>query len=173
MYAIELRPGIIGGVSGYETDLLYAALADDVIDFHDDLRQNCGHIPAVLPGFPQGVPVVLDRGAVSPVNYFFSDARSPKVSAQTLSEAFNRRALAGFQAEFYRPLRESLHEAWPTGAPPDRNKLREFLGLCAAEIIKMEKGEPALLSNRWMSDEATCDKARKVMQVAARYDRKL
>lgn len=174
--AIELLPGVRAIADSLQVaHMLGAVLQDEDIDFHDTLVQNVGYIPAALPAFPSGVPVVIDRGAVSVLNMFCCEQRylrkGPEI--ETLRQSFNRSALSGFQERFYQPLRASLRDAWPEDGRPDRAKLAQFLAQCAAEIVKSETGRPALLTNRWTIDGFDAGKPPRASEAGRLYDLRL
>lgn len=169
---IELLPGVRAIADSLQVaHMLGAVLQDEDISFHDMLVQNVGYVPAALPGFPSGVPVIIDRGAVSALNVLCREFRpalkSPEI--ETLRQSFNRSALEGFQERFYQPLRASLQDAWPEGGRPDRAKLAGFLAQCAAEIAKSEAGSPALLTNRWTIDGFGAGKPPKASEAGRLY----
>jgi hypothetical protein len=155
--------------------LVGSLLEEDSVNFHDTTAPNVGYVPVSLPGFPAGVPVVLDRGAVSEINHFVSEFNAERNTpdVQALRRTFNREALRGFQKAFYAPLRESFEAAWPKGCHPDRSKIERFLTLCAEEIVKAEAGQPARLCNLWCRDGVDVGKPPMAEAAAAQYDRRL
>lgn len=173
---IDLLPGVRAIAEDWTVaPMLGAVLEDEDIDFHDTTAQNVGYIPAALPGFPYGVPVVIDRGAVSELSRAFREynpARN-KPEVQTLRQSFNRETLRGFQEKFYAPLREGFEAAWPKGGKPDRAGVSRFLSLCAVEVEKGESGQPAMLSNRWTRSDFDAGKPPKAAAAALRYELRL
>jgi len=173
---IDLLPGVRAIAEDWRVaPMLGAVLEDEDIDFHDTTAQNVGYIPAALPGFASGVPVVIDRGAVSELNRFgrdYNPARN-RPEVHSLRQTFNRDTLRGFQDKFYAPLRESFAAAWPKGGKPDRDGIARFLSLCAGEVEKSAAGQPAMLSNRWTRDDFDEGKPPQAAAAAPRYEMRL
>lgn len=170
---IDLIPGVRAIAKDWTVaPMLGAVLENEDIDFHDATAQNVGYIPAVLPDFPSGVPVVIDRGAVSELNRAFREYNSSRnvPEVQALRQSFNRETLRGIQEKFYAPLRESFESAWPRGGKPDHEGISRFLSLCAAEIKKADAGQPAMLSNCWTRDDFDQGKPPKAAAAAQRYE---
>jgi len=86
-------------------------LEKDGLKLHDPGLRQTGRIPLKTPEFPDGVTVVVDRGAVKRL----SDDIRPVKSA--------------LQERFYGPLRKKMAEAYD-GKTFDAQKVREFWGLC-------------------------------------------
>jgi len=146
--SVELLPGI-EGVLKNQQDLkhLINALAKDKIHFHDSQLANGGYLPCKTAEMPDGVPVVLDRGAVESIHH--------EIKFSALKKLFRRYAnnmppaAQGLQAELYKPLTRALRTCWPRGTSHPIAPLQPFLERCAAEIAKSPQDPSRLLSSAW------------------------
>lgn len=170
---IDLLPGVRAIAEDWRVaPMLGAVLEDEDIDFYDTTAQNVGYIPAELQGFSSGVPVVIDRGAVSDLSRISREYNPARNAPEVLSlrQSFNREMLRGFQEKFYAPLRESFNAAWPKGGKPDCAGISRFLSLCTAEIENSEAGRPSILSNCWTRNDFNAGKPPKAAAAALRYE---
>jgi hypothetical protein len=172
---ISILPGIEGVLKSYsDVNLLRGVLAAAGIDFWDIQGakglKNGGYLKAELEGFPNGVPLVLDRGGVEK-----SEAGPREPEPNSLAAAFNPDAVKGLQQKYFARFRDSLARAWPEGGTPLRKEMREFLQLCRDDI---DRGRGSSLSNRWAANYqkmgmAFVDKPLEVSQAAAGYERQM
>ena len=123
---IEICPGCHLGKSYQELDFLKDHLRAQKIDFWDAQFANFGIMPIKTPSFPEGIPVVIDRGAVESLTFSVKaiGAELQKKNAQEAAQA---------QASLYDPLRQAFSEAWK-----DTGKMRQFWDLCR-RYVREEK----------------------------------
>ena len=166
-YKIEVLPGVSACLKSME-DLqwLGCSLRQSRISFWDPQRVNAGYLPNSDENFPDGVPVVLDRGAVSK-----TDDLPLKAPQKTITP--------GIQERLYAPLLGTLREAWPANENLPVAVTKDFLDACAAEIQAGKKGGKALLINGWAANLKHSEEAYegckpgKVVDYAAKYEKRL
>jgi len=166
---IELLPGV-EAVLKDETDGAWLAqrLIADGISFADYTLYNGGYLKTGAPDFPDGLPIIIDRGAVC-------------AFPLGITPSFNNASFCGVQEKFYAPLHQALASCWPENKPLPIGDMKEFMTHCAAEIAKKERGESSLLSNDWAKNtppEAPNQrqhggKSRKALLAAAAYEQHL
>lgn len=118
---VAIYPGVERAVTGDER-YLKRILESRGIDFWDDQEDNVGRLPVKMPGFPRGVPVVVD---VAGAGEFF------KGSIYTLGpiKRKNNRSCV-LQNKLYGRLKKVFRRAIASGDP---KIMREFWKLCAKE----------------------------------------
>jgi len=158
---VEICPAI--GTTGDDNDMLAVAYALPAsgYELNDPHVGNIGLLPVKTPGFPQGIPVLIDRPSANALSHATKNIRA----------ALQRMGVdADPQQKLYAPLRHALKEAWPeTAAAPNAGKMQNFWQLCEAYV---EKG---LLTAGWNTPQsaAECWKQTEAASVARRYDAKL
>jgi hypothetical protein len=132
---LELMPGIRAGVSDTGDVLdVKKSLKAAGIDFWDSQRDNCGYLPIKSEYYPNGIPVVLDRGAVK------RDMERAPGKKTTLIEYH------GTQQDVFAPLLKKLSRSWPANENVPVAPMKAFMEACRKDIAG--KGD-RLLSNRW------------------------
>jgi hypothetical protein len=139
-HLIEIMPGVLPrAVSDLEIRDLRNSLRRDRIRYRDVQYANCGYLPHRTKEFPNGIPVVIDRGAV--------DMKLPRLS---LKEKFRHVSYPGTQHGLYAPLLKKLEKTWPEGSSLPLRPMRSFMTACRSETAK--KG--GLLCNDWSGSAA-------------------
>lgn len=161
---IELCPGVHQAKTLKEEKELIQALEQDRMYFWDAKLSNMGRLPFKTPSFPDGIPVVIDRLAVSRLTSSVSIVRDAlaKKRKQEVKDA---------QDQLFTPLRQTFREAWPDPSlPPNPEKIQDFWALCHRFAIegKLVAGweEPQSPEARnehckWGNNNKTRDAARK------------
>jgi hypothetical protein len=145
LHVLELMPGIRAGLEdATETYDVHKSLRACGIDYWDAQSANGGYLPIRDEYYPNGIPVVLDRGAVR---------RGLEPGAM---QKFRPVSYRGTQADIYAPLLKKLARGWPASAPLPLRPLRAFLRACREDI---EGRGQSLLSNRWCRPAANDDGA--------------
>jgi hypothetical protein len=115
---IEICPGCeIENDEEKGCGLLNEKLEKQGLSMDDWSSGNTGFIPVKTLRFPEGIPVVIDRGAVRRL----TESIAP---VKTAMDEEAREATAAIEM-LYGPLRQSFNEAWP-----DPQKMGEFWRLC-------------------------------------------
>jgi hypothetical protein len=142
-HVIEILPGAQAGITDpFDRFELSQALKEDGINFWDAGWANCGYIPVASRAFPDGLPVVLDRGALK----MYSAA--PR---ERLKGAFGLAAAGDVpdQKNIYASFHMAFGSAWPEGAPLPAGKLTGLLAACRADLASPS----GVLCNIWLRDE--------------------
>lgn len=106
-------------------DFLKGELLTQNIIFYDMQVDNVGLFPVRLPEFPEGIPIVIDRGAVGAMGVDLVGIHS------SLNEGALERVTAAMYA-VYNPLRRAFSEALPdVNGPADPTKMKAFWQACA------------------------------------------
>ncbi|MBU6474610.1 MAG: hypothetical protein KGL10_00125 [Alphaproteobacteria bacterium] len=126
---IELCPGC--NLEKDETKITYLRerLHEQQIDFWDRWLVNIGRVPVCTEQFPDGLPVVIDRLAVSAL----TDDVNP------VAKALEKEAhqAAEVQETLYAPLRKALEAAWPDKAGrSDAEKMKAFWQMCEQYVAE-------------------------------------
>jgi hypothetical protein len=132
---LELMPGVRAGVTDTDDVLdVKKSLKAAGIDFWDSQRDNCGYLPIRNEFYPNGIPVVLDRGAVK----------------RDMERAPGRKAAPieyhGTQQDVYAPLLKKLARSWPANENLPVAPMKSFMEACRRDVAGKGGG---LLSNRW------------------------
>jgi hypothetical protein len=124
---IEISLGVRQETKPENVKYLREALAARGIEYWDHKLSNTGRAPIYTPHWPDGVPIVIDRGAVRRLTKKtkpISDALKKKYAMEA-AEA--RKALEEIAA----PLRQAFKKALPNKkALPDPEKMKAFWKLC-------------------------------------------
>lgn len=134
---IEICGGCRASPDGAASEAAYQYLRHENIDYWDSDSDNAGFLPVILPGFPEGVPVVIDRLAAERIN---------KKNLKADFKRANDNAPAGLQravSDYYKPFIKVFRAAWPLGATaPDPELMKGFWAFCArqAEAGKLDAG---------------------------------
>ncbi len=115
---IEICPGCHTSDDGMESFRLSMQLHDLGINFWDEGPQNIGIIPVKTPAFPDGITVVIDRGAVNRLTTSVAQVKKALASAEAS-------AAEEAEQELYAPLCQSFVEAWE-----GRQTMQQFWDLC-------------------------------------------
>lgn len=123
---VEICPGCRPAKIGMVYIVDRAIEASGGANFWDTQELNTGILPVRTPAFPDGIPVVIDR---------------PAVSALTESVLDVKKALGEMSVEedpqpvVYARLRQALDAAFAQGVDnPDKEKVRDFWRLCREEV---------------------------------------
>jgi len=124
---VEICPGYDYEDSEENSDALIRDLRSEGIDFFDSGAHNVGRLPVKLPQFPNGVPCVIDRGAVRKLSRLTYPVRRALLFLVDHLPGANtsRHVVAQAEKELYDPLRKTFKSAWPN---PEKMKL--FWNLC-------------------------------------------
>ena len=123
----EICPGCLLDTDEEKSKFLYKQLKEQSIEFFDNQVSNSGRVPVHTPLFPEGIPVVIDRGAVRELTGSLSYVRA----LLGIFKSKNFREAAAAQEELYTPLRDSFDAAWPDKSElPDTLKMKRFWNLC-------------------------------------------
>lgn len=119
---IEICPGCHATDDMKITEQLYSDLRSTGINFWDCGSRNVGLLPIKTPSFLQGIPVVIDRSAVSGLTNSVSEIKA----------ALEKIGLPQDPQELlYAPLRAALAEAWPDPEKPAApDKMQAFWQMC-------------------------------------------
>jgi hypothetical protein len=165
---IEIIPGVDGVIDSIsDHNLLGECLWTDGIDFWDAQMANAGYIRyGEIPGLPNGIPVVVDRGAVK--DKIFSDEwrKRHNPSGAGLRANFNHEALNGVQERLFQPYKSLLALAWPQQTSVNPEIMTAFLQSC--EKAKKE----GILSSNW-GGTGRDEKSSKVVSAAESYSRSM
>lgn len=107
---LELLPLVDIGQNRHEVERDLTFLGDELSkagqDFWDTSKHdNIGYLPVFKDRFSQGLPVVIDRGAVKATEACRTAPLTPAFSQATF--------YTGVQEALYRPLTDRLERAWP------------------------------------------------------------
>lgn len=155
---IEICPGCHTTNDQSESRYLQAVLREQGINYWDEGAHNIGRVPVKTSSFPQGLSVVVDRGAVNELTTKADVARRA-LTRQSAETRAAEQALEGL----YGGLCRRFVDCWE-----GRREMQDFWGLCAKYTAagKLVAG--------W--NEATPGDAQKKQQAitaAARYDSRL
>ena len=164
---IELCPGCLLETDKEKSKFLYKQLKKQNIKFWDHTISNSGLVPIRTPLFPEGIPVVIDRGAVRELTGGLSYVRT----LLGIFKSKKAREAATVQEELYKPLRDAFDEAWPDKSElPDTLKMKRFWNLCESYT---KEGK---LAAGWKDGIYTIDsyyKQEEAKNVAAAYETRL
>jgi hypothetical protein len=178
--SITLLPGVEGvSRSTDKSDTLRDRLAVDGIDFWDSKLPNCGYIRCKLPGFENGILVVVDRGSVvekERVEKHLEKQRAGLIP-RFLTDIFNangkpvvaaRNRSPGLQEKVFAPFLDKLAECLPTSG---WDGVKSFLYKCAGDI---HQGENSIVTNQWnKNSDGVCGKPSDVSNMAKKYEARL
>ncbi len=167
MAVVAVCPACHVGGSMAQLVFLKERLRAQDVNFSDFQFVNFGRLPVKMPLFPEGVPVVIDRGAVSELTERVSVlGRALEKEDPARESAFALEARAAAET-LYRPLRQALDDAWPDASgPADPAKMQQFFKLCA---VYKEEGK---LVAGW-DDPAAIDKTKDAARMAGAYETRL
>lgn len=159
-FLIEICPGVLP----FPQETPYAVLSSfrrglsrSGLTFWDNQDANVGMLPLKSAAFKSGIPIVLDRLAVTVRTKGF-DAIKESLNAMNLRR--------DPQNILYGPLQKTLKDAWPSSAKrPSRKKMKAFFRLCA------EFKKAGILVAGWEGAECKDSKRGKAAHAAKAYDR--
>lgn len=100
--------------------------------FYDPQRVNAAYTPVKTPSFPNGVPIVIDRGAVVPIG------QKPRVKVAVAKE--HARLCKEVQEEmdaFYGPAIKAFEDAWPSGrGTANAKKMRQAWAMAESFVAQ-------------------------------------
>lgn len=111
---VEICPGVLPAHSN-DDEWIKDYVEKRGLRFWDHQQANCGRLPVVMPGFPNGVPVIIDRSGI----------HRPDGGVSVVPRSENRGCV--LQERLYRPLREAFRVAV---ASQDAEKMKAFWALC-------------------------------------------
>lgn len=157
---IEICPGCHTTDDERTSNKLYADLQDTGIRFWDDGARNIGILPFKTPSFPKGVPVVIDRLAVSGLS---ESLKQIKEALEKIGHPQDP------QKQLYAPLRDALKNAWPDlKKDPDPDKMKLFWQMCR------QYAEEGKLVAGWTTDRNPKNRKQYTAKTAAtHFDRKI
>ena len=121
MAVIEICPGCHQETKIANNEYLRKKLEKQGLEFWDYKLSNVGRVPVKTVRFPEGIPVVIDRGALNRLTDSIKPVRELLVLAdQEAAEA---------QESLYAPLRQAFDDAWP-----DTVKMKQFWKLCRSYV---------------------------------------
>lgn len=121
---LEICPGCSPAADLQQCFAARDSLAKENIKYWDVQLVNTGLLPFKTSGFPNGIPVVIDRLSVGRLD-------SKAGITGTFLSKINPQAL------LYAPLKNALCDAWPQGqAKPDPEKIQRFWQLCEENLAK-------------------------------------
>lgn len=166
---IEIVPGVEGVIDRWDDQVfLGETLLAEGIDYRDAQMANSGYIKVDIPGFPRGVPVVIDRGAVNDARFSNNWRDFQNKSCNGLSDSFDRAALNGFQGRHFGHLQSLLSQSWVSPHEVNKDAMVVFLEAC----VKAKR--EGVLSSRWCSLDGGDDyKSLGVVRKAADYARRM
>ncbi len=127
---VTICPGCRVGGTYEQNAFLQERLNKQGVSFWDSQTVNFGRMPVNMPQFPDGIPIVIDRGAVE--NLSRGNVVRIKTALGLKKQDQLARDAAKAEEELYGPLRHAFNDAWPDKAgPADAAKMRQFLDLCA------------------------------------------
>lgn len=123
---IEVCPGVETTNDPEDLTTVTCALPSTGFQMNDPHEGNIGLLPVRSPNFPNGIPVVIDRPAVSLLT---RRIKNVKVALRQMGLAEDP------QTKLYAPLRQALKEAWPNSTKrPDHLKMKKFWMLCQKSV---------------------------------------
>ncbi len=145
-------------------------LRDLDYDFWDRKTSNVGRMPIKTPNFPEGVTVVIDRGAVGKLT---DSTRSASLVLEYLWKLEDlKQEAARAEKELYQPLRNSFAHLWDN--PTDEGAAEALWSLCRRYVAegKLVAGwnapQPVEVQNE-KCDFGDNSKTPEAAQIAARY----
>lgn len=158
----EICPGTHTSDDEMEALYLKEMAKSDGVNFWDAGAQNIGRIPVSTPLMPQGIHVVIDRGAVN----LLSEATNPIRHALAGEFAVQTKAAHEAVESFYGGLTRRFGDCWSGGRP-----MRDFWNLCAkyAAAGKLVAG----WNEKNINDRFAENKKRRAMDKASRYEDRL
>lgn len=124
--ALEICLGCPVNDAQSNVDFLKRELLTQNIIFYDTQIDNVGLFPSRLPEFPNGIPIVIDRGAVGAMGVDLIGVNS------SLNQSVLEKVIAAQEA-VYQPLCHAFSEALPdVNGPADSVKMKAFWHACAA-----------------------------------------
>ncbi len=138
---IEICPGC--HMEKKDADIYYLdeQLRREMIDFWDKGIRNIGLMPVKTPRFSEGIPVVIDRLAVSRLTQNMVPVRralkklGDKVLKRPEGMSEEVREAVEAQEQLYAPLRQAFNEAWPDqSVPADAGKMKQFWDMCSGYV---------------------------------------
>jgi hypothetical protein len=172
---LEICPALRNSYNIKDVALLVKNLERTGIHFFDDCIHNVGLLPYTTPEFPEGVPVVIDRGGVKVRQH---EENGAKIALEDMGVETDP------QEKLYGPLRRALKDAWPAGAPaPDAKKVTRFWELCR-ESVEQNKWVAGWTQDRTeikhiiaspdvADDDEHEEKSEKAKNAALRYDQSI
>jgi hypothetical protein len=121
---LEICPGCSPAADLQQCFAVRDGLAKENIKYWDVQLVNTGLLPFKTSGFPDGIPVVIDRLSVGRLDSAVDIGRTflSKINPQEL---------------LYAPLKNALRDAWPQGqAKTDPEKIQGFWKLCEENLAK-------------------------------------
>lgn len=157
MTIIEICPGCHFEPDEANVDNLRKHLGNQGIDFWDCMTRNVGRIPVRIFGFPEGIPVVIDRPSVRRrLESIVSVCQALKDESEKATETVER---------LYAPLRDCFNDGWLQA-----QKIEGFWDMCRRYV---QEGK---LIAGWNDEGAThvlYEKASKAANRAAAYEARL
>jgi hypothetical protein len=121
---IEICPGTHSDSRERDSAKIKDLLAKVGVDFWDDGAHNIGRLPFKTPQFPEGLPIVIDRLAVSKMSEHLAPVKKLLEIMKLEKDP---------QQHLYGKLSEAFHDAWhSTGG--DTAKIAAFWNKCAASV---------------------------------------
>jgi hypothetical protein len=161
-FLFEIYPGCAQETDRVMSEHLVDLLKSQKIHFWDTGCRNVGRMPFKTVQFPEGIPVVIDTGAVKRLT------KEIEPVAQAMRKALESQTFdaAEAQEKLYGPLREMFAAAWQ-GGNTDAVKMQAFWGLCRSAV---EEGK---LVAGWMQDDRIWGKRKYAELTGAAYEKKL
>jgi hypothetical protein len=131
---IEICPGCYQEESEEKKNYLHQQLKEQDIDFFDCKFSNIGRMPVKTPHFPEGVPVVIDRLAVSRLSESVAPVRKA-LKKMFLGQDSLQKEIMEAKEKLYAPLKAALNAAWPRqSGEANPQKMQQFWALCRTYV---------------------------------------
>lgn len=159
---LEICPGARGTNNPDYVAVLSRNLADTGVELWDNYTgtSNIGLWPIATPQFPEGIPVVIDKGAVRALSTVTPDLQ------KSIAEAYDRMGIRREDFEgFLKPLKDALSAAVADDFEPQ--KMRAFWRLCEAFA------NDGKLVAGWQQDRDNPYKLQEVRSAAEKFDRRV
>lgn len=156
---IEICPGCHSAKSEAQAEQVEEYLKKTGLAYWDCGMHNTGLLPFQTVLFPDGMPIVIDRLAVSKLEAGLKDIKAALAAARLDNDP---------QETLYKELYTSLLNACPSGSnTPDPQKMKDFWQLCR------QKTNEGLLIAGWNEDRDDPFKLKEARRSASTYDQRL
>lgn len=159
---LEICPGEQGTNNPAYVDILKKNLIETGVELWDNYTgtSNIGLWPLKTPQFPEGIPVVIDKGAVQALSF-----QMPEVK-EKIAEAYDKMGIRREDFEsFLKPLKDALSAA--VADDFDAEKMRAFWRLCE------EFANDGKLVAGWQQDRDNPYKLQEVRTAAQAFDKRV
>lgn len=159
---LEICPGQQGTNNPDYVEVLKKNLAETGVDMWDNYTgtSNIGLWPIKTPQFPEGIPVVIDKGAVQPLPGSIPGLK------ENIEAAYEKMGISRDDFEgFMRPLKEALADA--VADDFNAQKMQKFWQMCESF------SKDGKLVAGWQQDRDNPYKLQEVRSAAEKFDKRV